>query len=170
LIDDEEVLSLIKNQADSGRYVSVTHQESGRLRALRLLDLRRRAALWGGRHSSRAACHDALGHPSFAALLRSDPGQSARRDRRKLYQYFAGVTAGLDGAFEVASILRDDAIAEEIQLDIEYAPEPLFNSGSPETASAEVIRVFFENYGAVRESRDAEARRFATKVGVALKS
>jgi len=26
------------------------------------------------------------------------------------------------------------------------------------------------NYGAVRESRDAEARRFATKLGVAVKS
>jgi hypothetical protein len=37
-------------------------------------------------------------------------------------------------------------------------------------ASAEVIRVFFENYGAVREARDAEARRFATKLGVAVKS
>src|SRR6516164_4245029 len=78
--------------------------------------------------------------------------------------------AGLDGAFKGACSLRGDAIAEVTQLDGEYAPEPLFNSGSPETASAEVIRVFFENYGALRESRDAEARRFATKLGVALKS
>jgi cyclohexyl-isocyanide hydratase len=92
----------------------------------------------------------------------------ARQDLRR--RFSRADIAGLDGAFKVASILRGDAIAEEIQLDGEYAPEPLFNSGSPETASAEVIRVFFENYGALRESRDAEARRFATKLGVALKS
>jgi len=57
-----------------------------------------------------------------------------------------------------------------MSLDIEYAPEPPFNSGSPQTASAEVIRMFFENYGPVKESRDAEARRFAAKLGVAVKS
>ena len=50
----------------------------------------------------------------------------------------AGVTAGLDGALVVASLLRGDATAEEIQLDIEYSPEPVFHSGTPETASAEV--------------------------------
>jgi DNA-binding MarR family transcriptional regulator len=74
----------------------------------------------------------------------------------------AGVTAGLDGSFKVTSILRGDAVAEEIQLDIEYAPEPPFHSGTPETALPEVIRAFFENYGAVKESREAEARRFAS--------
>ena len=153
LMDDEEV---------------VIHQESGRLRPLRLLDLHRGAALWGGRYASRAACHDALGRPPFAAYFGAIPVKS-RVVIDGNYISTAGVTAGLDGSFKVACILRGDAIAEEIQLDIEYAPEPPFNSGTPETASAEVIRVFFENYGAVRESRDAEARRFATKLGVAVK-
>jgi hypothetical protein len=46
----------------------------------------------------------------------------------------AGVTAGLDGSFKVVSILRGDSVAKEIQLDIEYAPEPPFHSGTPDTA------------------------------------
>ena len=46
----------------------------------------------------------------------------------------AGITAGIDGALTVASLLRGDAVAQRIQLDIQYAPEPPFNAGVPETA------------------------------------
>jgi cyclohexyl-isocyanide hydratase len=77
----------------------------------------------------------------------------------------AGVTAGLDGSLKIASILRGDVVAQEIQLDIEYAPDPPFHSGSPETAPPEVVQEFFARYGNVKESREAEARRFATKLG-----
>jgi cyclohexyl-isocyanide hydratase len=76
---------------------------------------------------------------------------------------------GLDGSFKVASILRSEAVAEEIQLDIEYAPEPPFHSGTPETASPEVIRAFFEKYGSVKKSREDEACRLAIKLGVTVK-
>jgi len=40
----------------------------------------------------------------------------------------AGVTAGIDGALRIASLLRGDRVAQEIQLYIQYAPEPPFNS------------------------------------------
>ena len=56
-------------------------------------------------------------------------------------------------------------VAQEIQLDIEYAPDPPFHSGTPETAPPEVVQAFFARYGNVKESREAEARRFATKLG-----
>jgi cyclohexyl-isocyanide hydratase len=77
----------------------------------------------------------------------------------------AGVTAGLDGSLTIASLLRGDVVAQEIQLDIEYAPDPPFRSGTPETAPPEVVQAFFARYGNVKESREAEARRFATKLG-----
>ena len=51
-----------------------------------------------------------------------------------------GVTAGLDDALVVASLLRGDAIAEEIQLSIQYAPNPVFHSGTPDAATAEVLQ------------------------------
>jgi cyclohexyl-isocyanide hydratase len=80
----------------------------------------------------------------------------------------AGVTAGLDGALLVASLLRGDLAAETIQLDIEYAPFPLFHSGTPEQASPEVIGMYYQGYGAVKTSREQEARRFAEKLGVSI--
>ena len=80
----------------------------------------------------------------------------------------AGVTAGLDGALVVASLLRGDAIAQEIQLSIQYAPNPVFHSGTPDTAPAEVLRAFNESYSAIAASREAEAQRFAAILGVAV--
>jgi cyclohexyl-isocyanide hydratase len=51
----------------------------------------------------------------------------------------AGVTAGYDGALRVAALLRGDRVAQEIQLYLQYSPEPPFNSGNPETAPPEVL-------------------------------
>jgi cyclohexyl-isocyanide hydratase len=78
----------------------------------------------------------------------------------------AGVTAGLDAALVVASLLRGDAIAQEIQLSIEYAPNPVFHSGTPETAPVGVLQAFNESYSAIAASREAEAQRFAAILGV----
>jgi cyclohexyl-isocyanide hydratase len=50
-----------------------------------------------------------------------------------------GVTAGIDVALTVASEIAGRATAEAIQLGIEYAPEPPFGSGSPETADPAVL-------------------------------
>jgi cyclohexyl-isocyanide hydratase len=75
----------------------------------------------------------------------------------------AGVTAGLDAALVLVSLLRGDAAAQEIQLAIEYAPNPVFQSGTPETAPAEVLRSFQRKYEPVGTAREAEAIRYATK-------
>jgi cyclohexyl-isocyanide hydratase len=80
----------------------------------------------------------------------------------------AGVTAGLDAALVVASLMRGDAIAQEIQLSIQYAPNPVFQSGTPDTAPAEVLQAFNESYSTIAASREAEARRFAAILGVAV--
>ena len=76
------------------------------------------------------------------------------------------MTAGLDGALVVASLLRGDMVAEEIQLEIQYAPNPVFHSGTPEEAGTDVIDAFFEIYGQNKEAREIEAHRFAAKLGV----
>jgi cyclohexyl-isocyanide hydratase len=79
-----------------------------------------------------------------------------------------GVTAGLDAALVVASLLRGDAIAQEIQLSIQYAPNPVFHSGMPDTAPAAVLQAFNESYSAIAASRETEARRFAAILGVTV--
>lgn len=73
----------------------------------------------------------------------------------------AGVTAGLDAALVVVSLLRGDAAAQEIQLAIEYAPNPVFNSGTPESAPAEVLQSFQKKYEPIGNARAAEAKRHA---------
>ena len=69
----------------------------------------------------------------------------------------AGVTAGLDAALALVSLLRGDAAAQEIQLAIEYAPNPIFHSGTPESAPAEVLERFQKKYAAIGREREAEA-------------
>ncbi|HEV2135047.1 MAG TPA: DJ-1/PfpI family protein [Terracidiphilus sp.] len=78
----------------------------------------------------------------------------------------AGVTAGIDGALRVASLLRGREIAEQIQLSIEYAPEPPFSSGTPQTASAEVLHRVQASYRQITERRIATARRYAQRFGI----
>jgi cyclohexyl-isocyanide hydratase len=73
----------------------------------------------------------------------------------------AGVTAGLDAALVLVSLLRGDAAAQEIQLAIEYAPNPVFHSGTPETAPAEVLQSFQRKYELIGTAREAEAIRHA---------
>jgi len=80
----------------------------------------------------------------------------------------AGVTAGLDAALVVPSLLLGGAIAQEIQLSTQYAPNPVFHSGTPDSAPVEVLRAFNESYSAIAASRKAEAQRFAAILGVAV--
>jgi cyclohexyl-isocyanide hydratase len=80
----------------------------------------------------------------------------------------AGVTAGLDGALLVASLLRGAKVAEEAQLNIQYAPNPVFHSGEPATAAPDVKASFLAKYEPDRVARQAEAVRFAGKLGVTV--
>jgi cyclohexyl-isocyanide hydratase len=73
----------------------------------------------------------------------------------------AGVTAGLDASLVLVSLLRGDAAAQEIQLAIEYAPNPIFNSGTPRSAPAEVLESFQKKYEPIGTARETEAIRYA---------
>jgi cyclohexyl-isocyanide hydratase len=73
----------------------------------------------------------------------------------------AGVTAGLDAALVLVSLLRGDATAQEIQLAIEYAPAPIFDSGTPDTAPPDVLESFRRKYEPIGVSRETEALRHA---------
>jgi len=51
----------------------------------------------------------------------------------------AGVSAGIDMALALAGKVAGVAVAQAIQLGIEYDPQPPFDAGSPSTAPAEVV-------------------------------
>ena len=64
----------------------------------------------------------------------------------------------------MASLLRADRLAQEIQLYMQYAPEPPFNSGTPETAPAEVLVSARAAGRELAERRVAIARRIAARL------
>ncbi|MBV8952075.1 MAG: DJ-1/PfpI family protein, partial [Actinobacteria bacterium] len=53
----------------------------------------------------------------------------------------AGASAGIDMALLVASLVEGDLVAQQIQLSIEYEPEPPFDAGSPSHAPAVVVEL-----------------------------
>jgi transcriptional regulator GlxA family with amidase domain len=56
------------------------------------------------------------------------------------YATAAGVSAGIDLALALAGRLCGDAVAQSIQLGIEYDPQPPYNSGSPSAAPQDVLQ------------------------------
>ncbi len=82
----------------------------------------------------------------------------------------AGVTSGLDGALRVAAMLRGEKVAEAIQLYMQYAPEPPFNAGSPETAPPEIVARVRASAAEIMARREETARTIATRLGIALPS
>jgi putative intracellular protease/amidase len=56
----------------------------------------------------------------------------------------AGVSAGIDMALTLAARVAGDAVAQAIQLGIEYDPQPPFDAGSPAKAPAEIVELLRE--------------------------
>ncbi len=84
----------------------------------------------------RAACHWAWRKflPVFGAVV-----DESRIVRDGNILSGGGVTAGIDFVLALIAELRGSRTAEMVQLGLEYAPEPPFNSGRPDTAPAEVL-------------------------------
>ena len=77
------------------------------------------------------------------------------------FVFAAGVTAGIDAALLVAAKLRGVDEAQAVQLSIQYAPEPPFSSGTPETAPPHVLRTVTDRGRRTFEQRLETARRIA---------
>jgi len=82
--------------------------------------------------------------------------------------FAAGVTAGIDGALRLAAELRGDAAAQAIQLTMAYAPEPPFDSGTPETAPAAILEEALKSARPITARREQTARRIAARLGLAV--
>jgi putative intracellular protease/amidase len=59
----------------------------------------------------------------------------------------AGVSSGIDMALLLAARIAGDAVAQGIQLGIEYDPQPPFDAGSPAKAPAAVVEIVRANIG-----------------------
>jgi len=68
----------------------------------------------------------------------------------------------------LAAELRGDEAAKAIQLHMVYAPEPPFDSGTPETAPAAVLDQARQSVRAITARREETARRVAIKLDIAV--
>jgi putative intracellular protease/amidase len=64
-----------------------------------------------------------------------------------------GVTAGIDIALTIVADLAGEDVAKMIQLAIEYAPAPPFNSGRPELAEEKTVAAVKQLFSAFAQQR-----------------
>jgi cyclohexyl-isocyanide hydratase len=149
VMDDEPVLALIRDQMAAGRLVFSVCTGALICGAAGILRGRRATTHW--------AAFDLLHYfgatPVDARVVVDGNLISA-----------AGVTAGIDGALTLAALLRGEPVAQQIQLDIQYAPEPPFHAGTPKTAPADVYKAVAAKYRPLTDARVRTATRISARL------
>ena len=147
--NDEAFLREFRCLATSARYLTSVCTGSLVLGAAGLLK------------GKRAACHWAWRQllPLFGAI--ADPARVVR-DGNIITG--GGVTAGIDFALVVAAEIGGDELAQALQLALEYAPEPPFAAGRPETAPAEIVALVRSRLAPQIAERTAAAERAAARL------
>jgi cyclohexyl-isocyanide hydratase len=153
LMEDEEVLGWIRQQAAGARSVFSVCTGALLCGAAGLLRGRRATTHWASFHLL----------PFFGAIPVNE-----RVVVDGNFVFAAGVTAGIDGALRLAAELRGEAAAQAIQLYIVYAPEPPFDSGTPETAPAAILEQARQSVRGITAQREETARRVASRLGIAV--
>jgi cyclohexyl-isocyanide hydratase len=72
-----------------------------------------------------------------------------------------GVTAGIDVALTVMAEIAGIDYAQTVQLTLEYAPEPPFDSGRPERARPEIVAAAQKRLDVIRAESAAAVHRAA---------
>ncbi|MFJ4195190.1 isonitrile hydratase [Pseudomonas sp. NPDC089534] len=124
LMEDDQTLDFLRRQADQARYVTSVCTGSLVLGAAGLLKGKRATTHW--------AYHDLL--ETLGAIPVKD-----RVVRDGDLFTGGGITAGIDFALVLAAELVGAGTAQLVQLQLEYAPAPPFDSGSPERAPGHIV-------------------------------
>ncbi|MEX5496547.1 DJ-1/PfpI family protein [Pseudomonas asgharzadehiana] len=150
LMEDPHTLDFLKAQAQTARYVTSVCTGSLVLGAAGLLRGRKATTHW--------AYHDML------APLGAIPVQERVVRDGNLFTG-GGITAGIDFALVLAAELYSEAAAQLVQLQIEYAPAPPFDAGSPHTAPAHVLEEAKKRTVESRRVRGEITARAAARLG-----
>lgn len=143
---DPVFMAQVKRLAAGARYITSVCTGSLILGAAGLLKGKRAACHWAWRDQLAL----------FGAI--PDPARVAR-DGNILTG--GGVTAGIDFALTLAAEIVGPQGAQAIQLALEYAPAPPFDSGRPETAPPEVLAMITGIFAQGAEGRLAAAKKAA---------
>jgi cyclohexyl-isocyanide hydratase len=149
MINDEEMLAFLRRQAERAKYVTSVCTGSLVLGAAGLLKGFRAATHW--------TAMEFLGE--FGAI---PTNTRVCVDRNRITG--GGVTAGIDFALTLVSLMVDRKTAEAIQLRLEYNPAPPFSAGSPETAPAEIVALFRERIAPSQARRSEMIKRAAARL------
>ena len=152
LMEDEEALGFLRKQAAGAEFVTSVCTGSLVLAAAGLLEGKRATSHW--------AAIDNL------ALLGAIPVREKIVIDGNIITG-AGVASGIDFALHLAAMLAGEQTAREIQLQIEYDPQPPFDSGSPKAASPQTLAAVKARLAKLGEERRAVAERVGRKLGIA---
>jgi cyclohexyl-isocyanide hydratase len=151
MMQDADVLAFLRAQASRVRFLTSVCTGAMVLGAAGLLRGKRATTHWGS--------HDLLA--AFGAIP-----TKGRVVRDGNVFTGGGVTAGIDFALTVVAELAGAAVAQGIQLQIEYAPAPPFDAGTPETAPADVLSAARQRGAAMRADREALVARLSGALAV----
>jgi cyclohexyl-isocyanide hydratase len=149
VINDAAFMDQVRRLASGARYLTSVCTGSLILGAAGVLKGRRAACHWAWR--------------DMLSLFGAIP-DAARVVRDGDIITGGGVTAGIDFALVVAAELAGEDLAQAIQLGIEYAPAPPFNSGRPETAPPAVLAAVQHRMAPDLPKRRAAAERAAARL------
>ena len=147
LLADETALAFLRRQAAGARFTTSVCTGALVLGAAGLLVGKRATTHW--------ASHDLLA--AFGAIPVRE-----RVVRDGALMTGGGVTAGIDFALTLVAELAGRETAEAIQLNLEYAPAPPFNAGTPASAPPDVVETLRGRGAKLRAERErlvAEAAR-----------
>lgn len=144
IMDDPEVLEFLADRGKRARYVTSVCTGALVIGAAGLLQGYKATGHWYIR--------------DHLALMGAIPvHERVVQDRNRITG--GGVTAGLDFALTIAALLRSEEDAKRYQLVLEYAPDPPFNAGLPETAPKAAYDRIVKGRGPVIEQARLKAER-----------
>ena len=147
LMEDQHTLAFLKAHSENVRFVTSVCTGSLVLGAAGLLRSRRATTHW--------AYHELL-----APLGAIPVSERVVRDGNVITG--GGVTAGIDFALTLISELVGKDEAQAVQLQLEYAPAPPFNAGSPDSAPLAIVTLARERAAATLARRTEITLRAAS--------
>jgi cyclohexyl-isocyanide hydratase len=149
MVNDAEMLAFLRQQAAGAKYITSVCTGSLVLGAVGLLKGYRATTHWS-----------AMDHLAPFGAVPTNTRVCVDRNRIT----GGGVTAGIDFALTLVSIMVDRNTAEAIQLRLEYNPAPPFNSGSPDTAPPEILALMKERIAPYAKRRAEAVTRAAARL------
>lgn len=150
-MEDREILGFLVERESEARYVTSVCTGSLVLGAAGLLR--------GYRATTHWLSMDHLG------MLGAEPTRErVVKDRDRITG--GGITAGIDFGLAVAAEIVGEDVAKEVQLMMEYDPEPPFDSGSPESAGRALVEAVREKRRTIQERRTEAIGRARARLGM----